>query len=147
MNAVLERLEAVIAGEAPSRLAPVGELVGMTVVAAEAGRVVFALEAGPQHGNPMGTVHGGILATLADSAMGMAYATTLGEGESFTTLELKVNFLRPVWRGRLEAEGRITSAGRTTALTECRITDAQGRLVAHATSTCLKLEGERAAGR
>jgi uncharacterized protein (TIGR00369 family) len=90
----------------------------------------------------MGTVHGGIICTLADSAMGMAYACTLAEGESFTTLELKINFLRPVFNGRLEAVGVVSNAGKTVALVECDVIDDRGRVVAHATSTCMKLERE-----
>jgi uncharacterized protein (TIGR00369 family) len=79
--------------------------------------------------------------------MGTAFASTLGEGESFTTLELKINFLRPVWRSELRAEGRVVQRGRTVGLVECAITDADGKLVAKATSTCLTLRGEQATGR
>lgn len=95
----------------------------------------------------MGTLHGGILCDIADSAMGMAYASTLGEGESFTTLELKINFLRPVTSARLTAEGTIVQQGRTTGMAECSVTDERGRLIAKATCTCLTLRGEQAKGR
>ncbi len=105
------------------------------------------MTAGPQHANPMGTVHGGILCDLADAAMGMAYASTLDEGESFTTLELKINFLKPVWSGRLRATGRIVKGGHTVGLVECDIHDDKDRLVARASSTCLTLRGEQAEGR
>jgi uncharacterized protein (TIGR00369 family) len=87
----------------------------------------------------MGTLHGGVPCTLADSAMGLAYASTLGEGESFTTLELKINFLRPVWSGTLVAEGIVVQRGRTVGLTECSVTDEAGHLIARASSTCLTL--------
>ena len=100
-----------------------------------------------RHSNPMGTIHGGILCDLADAAMGMAYFSTLEPGESFTTLELKINFLRPFWTGRLVARGRVVSRGRTVGMTECDVEDDEGRLIARATSTCLTLRGEAAAGR
>jgi uncharacterized protein (TIGR00369 family) len=95
----------------------------------------------------MGTLHGGILCDLVDGAMGTAYASLLDDGESFTTLELKINFLKPVRTGRLEAVGTVVKAGRTVGLSECRVTDEGGSLVAHATSTCMTLRGEQAEGR
>ena len=95
----------------------------------------------------MGTLHGGILCDLADVAMGMAYASTLDEGESFTTLELKINFLRPVREADLVADGVVVSRGRTVGLAECAIVDERGRLIAKATSTCMTLRGEQAHGR
>ena len=95
----------------------------------------------------MGTVQGGILAALADAAMGWAYMTTLGEGESYTTLEMKVNFLRPARSGPLTARARVLSAGRTIGLVECAMLGEGDKLVAHAVSTCMTLRGEQAAGR
>ncbi|MCI0434842.1 MAG: PaaI family thioesterase [Gemmatimonadetes bacterium] len=100
-----------------------------------------------RHANPMGTVHGGILCDIADGAMGMAFASTLADGESFTTLELKINYLKPVWRARLRAEGKVVKRGRDIALVACDVLDEKGTLVAHATCTCMVLRGERAAGR
>jgi len=91
-------------------------------------------------------VQGGILAAVADAAMGWAFMTTLGENESYTTLEVKVNFLRPVWAGRLEARGRVKNAGRSVALVECDVLSA-GKLVAYGVSTCMTLRGEQASGR
>jgi uncharacterized protein (TIGR00369 family) len=126
---------------------PVAELIGIDVERAEGGESVMTLLAEERHSNPMGTLHGGILCDLADAAMGMAYFSTLEPGESFTTLELKINFLRPFWTGRLVARGRVVSKGRTVGMTECEIDDEQGRLVAKATSTCLTLRGDSAAGR
>jgi uncharacterized protein (TIGR00369 family) len=105
------------------------------------------LEAGPQHANPMGTLHGGILCDLADGAMGMAFFTTCAEGESFTTLELKINFLRPFWTGTLLAHGWVVQRGRTVGMTECDVVDDNDRLIAKATSTVMALRGEAAAGR
>ena len=100
-----------------------------------------------KHGNPMGTVQGGVLVALADAAMGIAYASLLAVDETFTTLELKINYLKPVWSGRLFADGSVLKSGRTVGLTECRITDETGSLVAYATSTCMTLRGESAQGR
>jgi uncharacterized protein (TIGR00369 family) len=142
---LLERVQSMIAGEAPPP--PVGQLLGFRVVEVEKGRAVFVLDAGPQHANPMGTLHGGILCDLADAAMGIAYASTLEEDESFTTLELKINFLKPVWTARLTATGSVVKRGKTVGMTECDITDEKGSLVAKATSTCMTLAGDMARGR
>ena len=84
---------------------------------------------------------------MADAAMGMAYFSGLEAGESFTTLELKINFLRPFWTGTLLAHGRVVQRGKTVGMTECDVVDAEGRLIARASSTCLTLRGEAAAGR
>jgi uncharacterized protein (TIGR00369 family) len=95
----------------------------------------------------MGTLHGGVLCDVADAAMGVAYASTLREGESFTTLELKINFLRPFRTGKLIATGRVVKTGRTIGLAECDVTDTEGRLIARAMSTCMTLRGESSEGR
>jgi uncharacterized protein (TIGR00369 family) len=126
---------------------PVGALIGFRPISIGQGEAVFELAAGPQHANPMGTLHGGVICDVADAAMGTAYASQLDEGESFTTLELKVNFLRPFWSGTLTAKAHVVQAGRTVGLTECDVTDADGRLIAHATSTCMTLRGEMGTGR
>ena len=126
---------------------PVAELVGLRLVSVEPGHVVMEMDAERRHANPMGTVHGGILCDLADAAMGMAYASSLDEGETFTTLELKINFLKPVWTGRLVATGRLVKGGRTVGLTECDVVDDKERLVARASSTLMTLRGESASGR
>jgi uncharacterized protein (TIGR00369 family) len=142
---MLDQLRAAVRGELPRP--PVAQLVGFTLTAVAEGRSTVVLEAGPQHANPMGTLHGGILCDVADAAMGIAYASTLAENESFTTLELKINFLKPVWQARITAEGRVVKRGRTIGLTECDITDEKGSLVARASSTCMTLRGDEAAGR
>jgi uncharacterized protein (TIGR00369 family) len=126
---------------------PVAELLGIEVLERGDGETVFKLEAEERHSNPMGTIHGGILCDLADAAMGMAFFSTLEEGESFTTLELKINYLRPFWTGTLLAHGKVISRGRTIGLTECRIVDESDRLIAHATSTCMALRGAIAQNR
>jgi uncharacterized protein (TIGR00369 family) len=127
--------------------APVAKLVGFRLTSVESGKAVFELEAGPQHANPMGTLHGGVLCDVADAAMGVAYASTLADEESFTTLELKINFLRPFRNGTLTASARVVKAGRTIGLTECDVTDTEGRLIARATSTCMTLRRELGEGR
>ena len=129
-------------------LPPIARLIGFRPVIVEPGRAVFELETDLQrHANPMGTVHGGILCDLADIAMGFAYASTLDEGDTFTSLELKINFLRPVWQTRLSARAGVVQRGRTIGLVECDVTDAEGKLVARASSTCMTLRGEQAQGR
>ena len=126
---------------------PVAELIGFEVVYAREGSSRVELEVTEQHANPMGTVHGGILCDVADAAMGTAYSSQLTTGESFATLELKVNFVRPFWTGRLVAEGRIVSGGRTVGMVEADVRDEHGRLIARASSPCLTLRGEAAKGR
>src|SRR6266852_2759705 len=126
---------------------PVARLIGFEAKEIADGRATVMLAAGPQHANPMGTLHGGILCDIADAAMGMAFASTLAPGESFTTIELKINFFRPVCQARLRAEGKVVRRGSTVGYIECEITDEGGRLVAKAASTCMALRGERATGR
>jgi uncharacterized protein (TIGR00369 family) len=137
MPTMLEAARRIIAGNLPP--APFAAMVGMKLTAVEPGRARMEVTVDARYANPMGTLHGGVPCTLADSAMGLAYASTLAEGESFTTLELKINFLRPVWSGRLVAEGTVVRRGRTVGLAECSVTDEQGRLIARASSTCLTL--------
>ena len=145
MPKMLDRIRMVQRGELPPP--PVATLIGFTIGSVEPGRVVIEMDAGPQHSSPIGTVHGGILCDLADAAMGMAYASALDEGETFTTLELKINFLKPVWTGRLTATGRVVKAGHTVGLVECDVHDDKDRLVARASSTCMTLRGAQAEGR
>jgi len=145
MARMLDAIQAVMRGEnAPP---PIAALLGFTLVEATPGRAVIAFEATACHANPMGTLHGGVLCDIADAAMGMAYAAALDEGETFTTLELKINFLKPVWTGRLTAVGRVVKGGRSVGLVECDVVDDKDRLVARATSTCMTLRGTDAAGR
>jgi uncharacterized protein (TIGR00369 family) len=139
------RIESHLRGERP--LAPIAELIGFKLVAIAPGVATVTLDAGPQHANPMGTLHGGVLCDIADAAMGLAYAANLAEGESFTTLELKINFLKPVWKASLTAEAKVVKQGRTIGLVECDVTDEKGSLVARVTSTCMTLRGGAAEGR
>lgn len=127
--------------------APVAELIGFRVGEVGNGRAVATLESGTHHANPMGTLHGGILCDIADAAMGMAFASTLAEDESFTTIELNINFFRPIWKAHLKAEGKVLRRGKSIGYVECEIKDEKGTLVAKASSTCLVLRGEKAEGR
>jgi uncharacterized protein (TIGR00369 family) len=145
MTNMLAATQAVIRGEAPP--APVAKLIGFDVVSVEPGESVVEFQATEVHRNPMGTLHGGILCDIADAAMGIAYASKLNEGESFTTLELKINFLKPIWNARLRATGRVVKQGRTVGMVECDVTDEKGSLVARATGTCMTLRGAEAKGR
>ena len=126
---------------------PVADFLGMRILRQEGGRAVTEMDVTERHANPMGTLHGGILCDLADAAMGVAFAGTLAPEESFTTLELKINFLRPFWKGRLRAEAEVISRGRTVGLIQCRLLDERQRLIASATSTCMVLSGEAARNR
>jgi len=100
-----------------------------------------------RHANPMGTVHGGILCDVGDAAIGVAHATGLGEGESFTSLDLQINFFRPVWNDRLRAVAKPVHVGKTISRYSCDILNGDGKLVAQVTSTVMTLRGEKAAGR
>src|SRR5438128_10071324 len=126
---------------------PIARLIGFEAKDIGDGRATVVLAAGPQHANPMGTLHGGILCDIADAAMGIAFASTLAPDESFTTVELKINFFRPVWQAQLKAEGELVRRGHTIGYVACTITDAENRLVAKAASTRTALRGHNASGR
>ena len=145
MSTLFDLAQRICRGDSPPP--PVARLIGCTLTFIAPGQAHIEFEAGAQHANPMGTLHGGILCDIADAAMGMAYASTLGEGETFTTLELKINFLKPVWQARLHVIGCVVTRGRTIGLVECDILDAHEALVARATSTCMTLRGDQARGR
>ncbi|HSU16680.1 PaaI family thioesterase [Longimicrobium sp.] len=133
----MEYLRAMMRGEFPPP--PVAMTLGFTLDEVDDGRAVFGMEPAEFHYNPIGMVHGGVAATLMDSAMGCAVHTRLPAGVGYTTLEMKINLLRAITldTGPVACEGTLIHLGRTTALAEARITDAAGRLLAHATSTCL----------
>jgi uncharacterized protein (TIGR00369 family) len=127
--------------------APIGKLLGLSITSRGKGRATVEFETGGRYANPMGTLHGGVLCDLADAAMGVAYLGTLAEGETFATIELKINFLRPVWKAKLRAQAKVVRAGKTVGLVECDILDDQQQLVARASSTCMTLRGPLAEGR
>lgn len=138
----LSRVRRFLTGEIAAP--PIARLVGFRPIEAAEGLAVFVLDAGERHANPMGTLHGGILCDVGDAAMGFAMATTLEEGESFTTIELKASFVKPVWTARLTATGRVVKRTRQLGLIECDVTDEAGGLVARLSSTCMVLRGEEA---
>src|SRR5260370_12769316 len=136
MTTMLEQGQKVLRGELTPP--PIARLLGFVLKSIEPGHAVFEMEVDERHYNPMGTLHGGIYCDLADAAMGYAYAATLGEGETFTTIELKINFLRGVRKATLTAEARVVKAGSTLGYLECGVQDQDGNLVAKAASTCMK---------
>jgi uncharacterized protein (TIGR00369 family) len=141
MATILQSAEMMLRGEISPP--PIARLLGFALKAIDSGRAVFEMEVDERHHNPMGTLHGGIYCDLADAAMGYAYAATLGEGETFTTVELKINFFRPIRHGKLSAEAKVIKAGSTLGYVECDVKDQDGRLVAKAASTCMKLREAR----
>ena len=132
-------LKAMQSGEFPPP--PIAVLINMWITEVSEGRVVFTAEPSEYHYNPLGTVHGGVMATLLDSALGCAVQSMLPAGTSYTTLELKVNYLRPITAktGTVYAEGKIIHVGGRIATAEGRLTDARGKLYAHGTTTCIIL--------
>ena len=136
-------LKAMLRGELPPP--PMARLLGFDLAMAEPGGAAFTVEPGEHHYNPMATVHGGLIATLCDSAMGCAVLSTCAEGQLFTTLDLSLSFVKAVTAatGRLRAEATILHRGGRIATAECKVVDAAGKLYAHATTTCMILEGAR----
>lgn len=127
---------------------PIAQLIGFDITELEPGRCLITFDAQERHANPMGGLHGGVICDVTDAAMGMAYASTLdtAAGEYFTTVELKVNFLRPFRTGRLYAEGKVVNAGKTLGLVEADLRDDRGHLIARASSTCMTLRAPAANG-
>lgn len=131
----------------PDTRPPIAELIGFELDAVDEGKAVLSFRPGPEHANPMGTLHGGILCDIGDAAMGYAYASTLSADESFTTLELDVKFRRPVWEQPLTATGRVVDAGRTVGLVECDVTGPDEELIAHLEGVNMTLRNDKATGR
>ncbi len=136
----LEFVRAMFAGQLPPP--PIMQTIEPYDQTAENGAVAFSSIPGFRHYNPIGSVHGGYAATLLDSAMGLAVHTTLPAGTGYTTLEFKVSFIRGMSKdtGPVRTEGKVLNAGRRAATAEARIVDAKGRLLSHATTTCLVFE-------
>jgi len=133
----LELMKALVAGDLPAP--PIAATLGFTLSEVEEGRAVFELDPGEHHYNPIGSVHGGVFATLLDSACGCAVHSMLPEGVGYTSLDLNVKFVAPLRldTGTVSCVGTVTHLGSRTALAEARITDGTGRLLATATSSCL----------
>lgn len=139
----LEFLQKVVSGELPRP--PISALMNFGLAELSEGRAVFTVEPAEYHYNPIGVVHGGLAATLLDSAMGCAVHSTLPAGAGYTTLEVKVNFVRPLTAetGLVRCEGEVIHVGGRTATAEGKVLDAAGKLYAHATTTCIIFRSER----
>jgi len=133
----LEYLRKIVAGELPRP--PIGALMNFNITDLSEGRAVFIVEPAEYHYNPIGVVHGGLAATLLDSAMGCAVHSTLPAGGGYTTLEIKVNYVRPmtVETGRVRCEAKVIHVGGRAASAEGRVVDESGKLYAHGTTTCM----------
>ncbi len=133
----LALFQAIMEGRLPAP--PISKALGMSLEEVELGRVVFGYRPVFDHYNPLGTVHGGIAATLLDSVMGCCIHTTLKAGTGYTTVEIKINYVRAMTdkTGPVRAEGKIINVGSRIATSEGRLTDASGKLLAHGTTTCL----------
>ena len=143
----LSFLRGIIAGGNPAP--PFADTMDFELAEADEGRVVFTGRPSPRFFNPLGTIHGGWTATILDSAMACAAHSTLKVGEGYTTLEMKLNYVRPVMpeSGEVRCEGRLIHRGGTIATTEGRLLDAQGKLLAHGTETCMIFGAKAGAGR
>ena|ERR1700674_4222797 len=138
----IDYMRAIAEGKLPAP--PIAHLMGFAIEEIGEGRAVFTVEPGEQHYNPIGVAHGGLAATLLDSCMGCAVHTMMPQGRAYTTLELKVNFVRALKAetGRVRAIGTVIHMGGRVATAEGRIVDASGQLYAHATTTCMLLGGK-----
>jgi len=141
----LEALRQGLVGEGPR--AGWRETIGARIAEVEDGRAVVELDVHAGHRHEGGVVQGGIITQIADAAMGMSLMTRQDQGMANTTIELKINFLRAVRKGRLSAEARVVKAGSALGYVECDVVDENGKLIAKSNSTCLVLRGEKAAGR
>lgn len=126
---ILEHYRKVLDGELEQ--SPVECLMGLKLISVEEGEATYEMQASEQHANPQGTCNGGIIGILADMAMGIAYGSTLQEDETFTTIEMKVNFFKPVWKSK-KAHATLYKRGQTIGFIQCDITDENGKLIAHA---------------
>lgn len=123
---------------------PLAQHLGFRLTRVDPGHVTVSFTPQDFHRNIMGTVHGGILCDAADAAMGLAYATLAPDGSAFTTVELKMNYLRPVFHQTVHAHGTSLHHGRRTGLLQCHLRDGEGKLLAYATSTCMMIDGDAA---
>jgi uncharacterized protein (TIGR00369 family) len=127
---------------------PIAKTVGFELVDIGQASATLKMQTEPAiHDNPMGTVHGGVLCDLADAAMGTAHGTTLAENESFTSIDLRINFFRPLWKDEIRATARAVQLGKTLSFYSCDITRSDGKLVAVASGSITTLRGDGASGR
>jgi uncharacterized protein (TIGR00369 family) len=155
MTKNLEELKAIVTGggfshpESRFKYPPaIAKTLGFKLTEVDLGSATIMMEANLDiHANPMGTLHGGVLCDLADLAIGTAHASTLQEGESFTSIDLQINFFRPVFKGSLFAKARPVHSGKTVSRYVCEVLRDDGKLVAQVTSTVMTLAGNKAEGR
>ena len=145
MAKLIGHIRAIQRGESPAPA--IAKLLEMRITEVSEGRAVMQMPVDERYANPVGTLHGGIMCDLADAAMGTAFASTCDEGESYTTVELKCNYLRPVWKTLLTATAWVVSRGKTIGLAECELRDDKNRLIAKLSSTLTVLSGDKAKGR
>jgi uncharacterized protein (TIGR00369 family) len=141
----LHELRGLVTGETSPP--PIAVLVGFVARRVELGLAVMELETTSRHANPMGTLHGGVICDVADAALGISFATTLEDDETFTTLDLTTKFFKPIWNARITASAQVVKRTRTLGLIECEVTDETGSLVAKVYSSCMVLRGQDAKGR
>ena len=151
---VLDFLKKMIAGTLTTDITSmkyptaISKTLKMKIIEIEYGKATVEIEADDEiHGNQQGTVHGGLLCELADAAIGTAHSTVIGENESFTSLEFKINFFRPVWKDSLRAIAKPVQSGKTITVYNCEIKSSDGKTIALASSTVMTLRGEKAIGR
>jgi uncharacterized protein (TIGR00369 family) len=127
---------------------PIAGTLGFNLVEVGQGTATIEILTDPEkHANPMGTIHGGVLCDIADAAIGTAHVTTLLEGESFTSIDLQINFFRPIWKDRIQAVAKPVNLGKTFSRYVCDIVRGDGKLAAQVTSTVMTLRGEKASRR
>jgi uncharacterized protein (TIGR00369 family) len=141
----LHELRGLVTGETSPP--PIAVLVGFVARRVELGLAVMELETTSRHANPMGTLHGGVICDVADAALGISFATTLEDDETFTTLDLTTKFFKPIWNARLSFSAQVVKRTRTLGLIECEVTDETGSLIAKVYSSCMVLRGQDAEGR
>jgi uncharacterized protein (TIGR00369 family) len=145
MGKILDNLQGII--RVGGQVAPIAKLLDFRLTHVEPGSATVELDVTERFWNPMGSLHGGILCDIADAAMGLAYAAGLNDDESFTTIELKINYLRPFKEGHLKAVAKTVHRGRTVGVLDCEVFDDRGKIIARSSSTCLTLRGEQTKGR
>jgi uncharacterized protein (TIGR00369 family) len=141
----LDTLRRLVTGEGP--IPPIAALIGFTASYVALGQTVFEMDASSRHANPMGTLHGGVICDLADAAMGTAFATTLEDDETFTTLDLTAKYFKPIWNAHLRATAKVVKRTKSLGLIECDVEDEGGSLVARVYSSCMVLRGAAAVNR
>ena len=145
MGKILEQLQAVVRGD--GKISPIAKTLGFNLTHIEPGAATIELDVTDRFWNPMSTMHGGIMVDIADAAMGLAYAAALEDGETFTTIELKINYLRPFKEGHLKAIAKKVHHGRTIGLLDCEVVDDRGKVIARSSCTCMTLRGAQTNGR